>query len=277
MSRPTIGFIGAGRVGQGLSLALSRSGYEVAGVAGRSAEAKNSVIGKSQLVFVTVPDDALAQCVSELTFSSRHSVVHCSGAVELSALDPARRQGAQVGGFHPLQMFADPEVAARGLKGCAIALEADEPLAGTLLAMVAALGARPLRVPPGARAAYHAAAHYAGPFIAALLAEAVAIWGRLGIAEGDALAALLPLVRGSLDAIEHSGLARAMAGSVARGDVETLGRHVAALRALDAKLCDFYCRLALKTLPLALSAGKLDASRGARVRAVLEGGTTSTP
>ena len=145
-----VGFVGAGRVGQGLSLALSRAGYEITGVAGRDA---------------------------------------------------------QVGGFHPLQMFADPEVAARGLKGCAIAVEAEEPLAGTLLHMVADLGARPLRVPPGAR--------------------------------GDAL---------------------------------TLARHLDALGTLDPSLKDFYRRLALRTLPLALAAGKLDPACAARVRELLEDG-----
>ena len=169
-------------------------------------------------------------------------------------------------------MFADPQVAARGLQGCAIAIEAEEPLAGMLVKMVEDLGARPLRVPPGARAAYHAAAHYAGPFIAALLSEAVAVWARLGIREEDALAALLPLVRGSTEAIAHSGLPRAMAGCVARGDVETLKRHVDALSALDPAMCDSYCRLALKTVPLALAAGKLEPARAEAIRAILERG-----
>ena len=227
------------------------------------------VVDESEVVFLTVPDDALPSVCRELEWQESKSAVHCSGAAELSVLAHAREEGAQVGGFHPLQMFADPEVAARGLKGCAIAVEAEEPLAGTLLGMVADLGARPLRVPPGARAAYHAAAHYAGPFVAALLAEATAIWGRLGIAENDALAALLPLVRGSLDAIGHSGPARAMAGSVARGDVETLRRHV---QALEPAHRDLYCRLALRTVPLALAAGKLEPVLATRVREILESG-----
>jgi len=272
MNFKRIGFVGAGRVGRGLSLALARRGYHIVGVASRARGDAQAVIDSSDIVFLTVPDDAISAVCASARWSEGKAAVHCSGAAELSVLRPAADAGAQVGGFHPLQMFADPEVAARGLKGCAIAVEAGEPLAATLLAMVAALGARPLRVPAGARAAYHAAAHYAGPFVAALLAEAVAIWGTLGIPEDDALKALLPLVRGSLDAIEHSGLARAMAGSVARGDVQTLERHVASLGALDPKLRDFYCRLALKTLPLALKSGKLDASLAARLREVLEGG-----
>ena len=264
--RPRAGFIGAGRVGKGLSLALSRAGYEIVGVAGRDPREKQRVLHAAEIVFLTVPDDALSSVCRDLEWEESKSAVHCSGAAELTVLEHARDEGAQVGGFHPLQMFADPEVAARGLRGCAIAVEAEEPLAGALLRMVDDLGARPLRVPPGARAAYHAAAHYAGPFVAALLAEASAIWGRLGIREEDALAALLPLVRGSLDAIQHSGPARAMAGSVARGDVETLRRHVAAL---DGASRDLYCRLALRTVPLAIASGKLDSTAAARIRRIL--------
>ena len=267
--RPRVGFIGAGRVGKGLSLALSQAGYPVVGVAGRDSREKRRILDESQIVFLTVPDDVLSTVCRELEWKQGKSAVHCSGAAQLVVLKHAQEKGAQVGGFHPLQMFADPEVAARGLKGCAIAVEAGEPLAEMLLHMVAALGARPLRVPPGARAAYHAAAHYAGPFIAALLAEAASIWGRLGIAEADALAALLPLARGSLDAIEHSGPARAMAGTVARGDIETLQRHVDALSGLDPAFKDFYCRLALRTVSLAVAAGKLDTAMAARVRKVL--------
>jgi len=268
--KPRVGFVGAGRVGKGLSLALSRAGYPIVGLAGRDPREKQGLLDESDIVFLTVPDDALASVCRELEWQESKCAVHCSGAAELAILKHAQEEGAQVGGFHPLQMFADPEVAARGLKGCAIAVEAEEPLAGTLSHMVIALGARPLRVPPGARAAYHAAAHYAGPFMVALLAEATSIWARLGITEDDALSALLPLVRGSLDAIEHSGLARAMAGSVARGDVQTLEEHLRALGALDAGLADFYRRLALKTVPLALAAGKLDAVRAAHIRGVLE-------
>jgi len=269
-TRPRVGFIGGGRVGKGLSLAFSRCGYDVVGVAGRSPREKQIIFENAAVVFLTVPDDALPAVAKEQPWRVGKSAVHCSGAAELSVLDHAKHAGAQVGGFHPLQMFADAQVSARGLKGCAIAVEGQDPLAATLLRMVTDIGARPLRVPPGARAAYHAAAHYAGPFIAALLAEAVTIWGRIGIGEEDALAALLPLVRGSLDAIEHSGLPRAMAGSVARGDVQTLQRHLASLGELDPRLQDFYRRLALQTVPLALSAGKLDAARAARIRELLQ-------
>jgi predicted short-subunit dehydrogenase-like oxidoreductase (DUF2520 family) len=204
-------------------------------------------------------------------WSEGKAAVHCSGAAELSVLRPAADAGAQVGGFHPLQMFADPEVAARGLAGCAIAVEAGEPLAGALRAMVAALGARLLVVPAGARAAYHAGAHYAAAFVCTLLAEGVEIWRRIGIAPDDALAALLSLLRGATDAVAHSGPASAMAGAVARGDLETIRRHVAALGRLDPKARELYCTLALRSVPLALAAGGIDAARAAQIRSLVSG------
>lgn len=264
-----IGFIGAGRVGRGLSLALSRCGYQITGVASRARGDAQDVVDASELVFLTVPDDAIAAACSQLKWKTVHSVVHCSGAAELSVLDAAAREGAEVGGFHPLQMFADPEVAARGLAGCAIAVEAAEPLAATLRAMVAALGARLLVVPPGARAAYHAGAHYAAAFVCTLLAEGTEIWRRIGIAPDDALGALLALLRGATDAVAHSGPARAMAGAIARGDLATVQRHVEALGRLDPRLRELYCTLALRSVPLALAAGGIDAARAAQIRAAL--------
>src|SRR6185369_5125396 len=122
-SRPRVGFIGAWRVGKGLSLAFSRCGYDVVGVAGRSPREKQIIFENAAVVFLTVPADALAAVAREQPWRVGKSAVHCSGAAELSVLDHAKHAGAQVGGFHPLQMFADAQVSARGLKGCAIAVE----------------------------------------------------------------------------------------------------------------------------------------------------------
>ena len=261
-----IGFVGAGRVGLGLSLALSRAGYAITGVASRKRGDAQQVVDASEVVFLTVPDDALGAVCQQLSWRQDQAAVHCSGAAELSVLNTQ----ARAGGFHPLQMFADPEVAARGLAGCAIAVEAAEPLFSNLKRMVAALGARLLVVPPGARAAYHAGAHYAAAFMCALLAEGVEIWKRIGIAPEDALPALVALLRGATDAVAHSGPARAMAGSIARGDADTVRRHIAALDALDPKHGELYRTLALRTVPLALAAGGITRERAEELRRLLD-------
>ena len=272
MNPKRIGFVGNGRVGRGLSLALSRCGYSIVGVASRARGDAQAVVDACDIAFLTVPDDAIAGVCAGLAWHPGKAAVHCGGAAELSVLEPAARAGAGIGGFHPLQMFADPEVAARGLAGCAIAVEASGPLAQELRAMVAALGARLLVVPPGARAAYHAGAHYAAAFVCALLAEGTEIWRRIGISPEDSLVALLSLLRGATDAVAQSGPSRAMAGAVARGDNETVRPHIEALGGLDPTLRELYCRLAQRTVPLALAAGGIDEARAARLRALLFAG-----
>jgi len=197
--------------------------------------------------------------------------VHCAGATEVSVLQAAADAGAAIGGFHPLVMFADPEVAARSIAGAAIGIEAAEPLAGTLRAMVRSLGARGLVIPPGGRAAYHGAAHFAAGFAGALVAEGVDIWRRIGIPPEDATQALLGLLRGATDAMAHGGIARAMAGSIARGDVENVRRHLAALEHLAPRSRDLYCTLALRSLPLALGAGRITHERAEELRRLLGG------
>ena len=238
-----LGFVGAGRVGKGLSLALSRAGYTITGVASRSRGDAQKVVDASDIVFLTVPDDAIAAVCRSLTWQ-KQGVVHCSGAAELTVLEGA---SGQAGGFHPLVMFADPEIAARSIAGAAIAVEADEPLLSRLKTMVDALGARLLVIPPGARAAYHGGAHFAAAFVCALLG----------------------LLRGATDAMAHSGPSKAMAGSIARGDIDTVRRHLAALDALDARFGEIYRTLALRTVPLSLAAGGMTPERAEEIRKLL--------
>jgi predicted short-subunit dehydrogenase-like oxidoreductase (DUF2520 family) len=264
-----LGFVGAGRVGKGLSLALSRCGYSITAVASRARGDAQQVVDASDIVFLTVPDDAIAAVCEKISWRKNQGAVHCAGATELTVLRSAADCGAAVGGFHPLVMFADPEIAARSIAGAAIGIEAEEVLAGRLRRMAQALGARALVIPPGGRAAYHGAAHFAAGFVGALLAEGVEIWGRVGIPPEDATPALFGLLRGAIDAMAHGGIGRAMAGSIARGDVDNVRRHLAALERLEPRFRKLYCTLALRSLPIVLEAGRITPERAEELRALL--------
>lgn len=270
-----IGFIGAGRVGKALSRALTRAGISVTAVASRSrmsaevfaaslpactvVDMPQAVVDSTEMVFLCVPDDAIAPLAASLHWRPGMAVVHCSGASELSVLSAASAAGARVGSFHPLLMFANPEVAAAALPGCAIALEADGTLLPRLEAMVDALGAQILHVPPGARAAYHAASHYGAAFICALLAEGMKIFNAAGMSGEAPRKALLTLARGTLDALEQTEPAYAMAGVYARGDIGSAGRHLQALEAMSPDITAFYRTLALRSVALAVEGKRIDA------------------
>lgn len=275
--RPRLAFVGAGRVAGALARGFARAGFPVVAVASRSAASAAALAAAvpgcrgvpspqdaadaADLVFLTVPDDAIAPAAAAIAWRAGTGVVHASGAAEIDVLAPAAARGALVGGFHPLQNFADPEVALTGLAGCVVAIEAGERLADRLTRLAAALGMRPIRLPAGARALYHGAGSFAAPFVTALLHEAVGIWKSFGMSEADALAALVPLARGTLDAVARDGTVRGLAGPIARGDAGTVARHLAAFDALGGGTAAFYRELAQRVIPIAVAKGSLPPDR----------------
>jgi predicted short-subunit dehydrogenase-like oxidoreductase (DUF2520 family) len=282
---PRIGFIGAGRVAKGLAWGLAQSNQNIVAAASRSAGSAEllaariagcrasanaqDVADRSDLVFITVPDDAIAAVAASVKWRQAMAVVHCSGATEVAVLEPAARAGAAIGGFHPLQLFADPDVALAGLPGCTVAIEADAPLSSQLEMLAAALRCRTIRLPPGCRARYHASAHYAAGFVITLLNEAAELWKTFGIDREDTVRALLPLLRGTAAAVERAGLAQGLAGTYSRGDIGTLQKHIDSLSRIGPDALQLYCELALRSIPLGLERGGYDEKRAEEMRALL--------
>jgi len=280
-----IGFVGCGRVGRTLAQAFSRAGYEVACAWSRDTSAcavmqdevpglhiaasAQAVVDSCDCIWLTVSDDAIGPVATSLQWAAGKRAVHCSGATEVSALAKAQADGAAIAGFHPLQMFANPAVALAGLPGCTVGIEATGRLLDELSTLATAIGCRTVKVPAGHRALYHATAYYVGPFLIALLAEAAAQWRAFGATEKQALDALLPLLRGTVSAVEDGGLAKGMGGCVARGDVGTVRKHLKALDAFSPPAARLYEQLALRTIPLAIERGTLAPERAEEIRVVL--------
>lgn len=297
---PRTAFIGLGRVAVVLAPALARVGVPIVALGSRRAEAALSLadtlvaaghtapsVGDAQAavdaadwVWLTVPDDALAPTAASLHWRAGQTVVHCSGATELTVLQPAAAAGAALAGFHPLQIFSDPRLAAQRLAGSSVAIEAaDAATLATLEALAHALSLPVLRLPtdgpPGHRARYHAGAAYAASYLLAMLDEAAAVWRTLGFDEAATLRALLPLAHLTLDAAGERGLASAQAGPIARGDAGVVTCQIDALAALDLQgehgggHAAFYRELGRRQWALALRAGRLDGDALARLAEAL--------
>lgn len=287
---PSIGFVGAGRVAWSLAHALAAVGHPGIAIHSRNrtraaalaaalpgcvvAATPQAVADACDRVFLAVPDDAIAAVCSSVVWRPGQGAIHCSGALGLEVLAAARAAGAFAGAFHPLMLFTDPastprEAAIRALKGAAIAIEADGGLQEELAALVDALHATRLIVPPGARAAYHAGSHYAAAFLCVLLAEGEAILEEAGIDRDAARAGLQALARGTLDAVARSDPARAMAGAYARGDAGTARRHLDALASPGGAHAPLYRQLARHSVRLAREAGRLDDARAKALLALL--------
>jgi predicted short-subunit dehydrogenase-like oxidoreductase (DUF2520 family) len=281
-----IGFIGAGRLGAALAWSLGDRGLTVAAVASLlDADAERlagripncvvmsmqEVVDRTNLVFVTTPDEAISSTAAQIRWRPDVAAVHCSGVTEVAELASAAHAGAMIGGFHPMQTFGDPIAAVRSLPGCTITIEADEPLLTTLNAIAERLHCRVNRLPPGMRGRYHAAAGYTSQFINALFAEATRIWQSWGATEEEAVRALLPLAKGTLSSIEAAGIANGMPGPVSRGDVGSVEKHVAALSKMPPDVMEFYRVVCDRTIELGMRRGALDEEKAARLRRILSG------
>ena len=219
----SIQVIGArGRVGSAVSARLAERGLRV--------DAPDP-----ELVLLCVPDRAIAEAAAATPPGPW--VAHVSGATPLTALDPHERRFS----MHPLQSFSR----ARGpeqLDGAYAAVTAESETARDVgFRLAEMLGLRPFELDDGSRAAYHAGAAVASSYLVTLRALA----GSLLEAAGAPPEALDPLMRGVID----GGFE--LTGPIARGDWETVERHLEAIRDARPELEELYRVLAAQTARIA--------------------------
>ena len=196
-------------------------------------------------------------------------MVHTSGALGADVLEPAMAAGTQVGGFHPLVAFADTERAVAALHGATVAIEGDDQLVDLLAEMAEAIGARAVRLAPGSKAAYHAAAVLAAGGFVALL-DAIAELGRVaGLDEAGSLAIYGPLIEGTLGQRPGLGIRAALTGPMTRGDVGTLRAHLDALAATRPRRAAVYVAAAEREIDLATARGALAPASATAMRDAL--------
>ncbi|MBI4318243.1 MAG: DUF2520 domain-containing protein [Chloroflexi bacterium] len=280
-----IGFIGAGTVGTALAATLSERGHPVAAVYSRSlssaqalarridggsvCDSGQGVADLAELVFITTPDDAITTAVAQVRWRPGVSVVHCNGSSSTDILEQARRQGASVGAFHPLQSFASVDQAIQNIPGSTFALEGEEPLLGVLKELAEALEGRWVVLGPGDKVLYHAAAVIISNYTVALAKMATDLWRVFGVDTPDATRAMLPLLRGTVNNIANVGLPNCLTGPIARGDIGTIEKHLAALESRAPEVLAAYRELGLQAIPVALGKGKIDEGKAKQLEQLL--------
>ncbi len=303
-SRWRVGVIGAGAVGGALLAALSARGAS-AGLApvavasrtyahAQAAAARTpgcealatcaALAERCDLVFIATPDDAIHTVAEDVVWRHGQAVVHLSGAQGAAPLAAAAARGALIAALHPLMTFpqalrgaAAPQILAR-LAGASWALEcADVGLAARLTAFVAALEGQVITLTEADRAPYHLSGVLASNYIVTLMDAATQLWAGWGVDRDEALRALLPLLRATIENLEAVGLPAALTGPIARGDVGAVRIHETWLRAHASEPLDgqalraAYEALARLTLPLAREKGTLDATGAAALLRALNG------
>lgn len=285
----TYWIVGPGRMGLSLGSVLATSGYtrELLFVGRRERPPEHPVLGQplarysrgfpgapleGTRVLLTVPDSTIAEIAVGLARLGAPGdgcvALHFSGSQPADVLAPLGECGYAVGSLHPLQTVADPHSGRERLRGAFFTFEGDARARGAAAEIVQAAEGRLLDVHTGDKARYHAACVFASNYVVACAAVATRLLtGAVNIGQEEAAQALQPLWQGALQNLDQLGIPRALTGPVARGDLETVRGHLAAL---DADTRELYRQLALQVLDLSRELG-LDAAVGDAIEAEIRG------
>lgn len=265
--RMKIGFIGAGKVGFTLGKYFREQGVEVTGYCSRSIqsakEAANfthtavysspeEVLSKSDVLFFTVPDDAVKGCYEQLdrALLAGKILCHTSGAMTAQEGFPDIEAHVAFGySVHPLFAISDKQSAYKEMAGVFFALEGSRARLQEMQNWLQGLGLFVQQIKAASKGKYHAAAAIVSNQVTALFAQAQEMFAQCGFSQDTARQALSGLFVGNAVHVATDGPVAALTGPVQRGDTGTLDKHLAVLDAREDKL--LYVLLSRKLARLA--------------------------
>lgn len=246
---PDITLIGAGTLARALASAFHQRGYPIREIVSRdnrrsrrnaselarrlgarSVTWKNAELDAA-IVWICVPDDAIAKVAEQMAQSTDWTgkiVVHSSGALASSVLDPVKVRSARIASAHPLMTFVS--ASETSLDGVPFALEGDVKALSLVAATVRNIGGKPFRISPKHKPAYHAFGFFSSPALASLIAAAQEVGKLAGFSEQKARELMEPIVRQTIENCFRTSPRDAFSGPLRRGDVDTVRKHLAVLK-----------------------------------------------
>jgi predicted short-subunit dehydrogenase-like oxidoreductase (DUF2520 family) len=269
-SKPTISIVGPGNLGSALAGELYRARYPINAVVSRSTskithpkslarrvKANLVAIGDraldSDIVWLTVPDDAIANVAQQLAPSQSWKgkiIFHSSGALTSEELSPLKEKGAHVASIHPMMTFVAGKKPQ--WRGVAFAVEGDDDAVHAATQIAIDLGGAPFEIEKRNKVLYHAFGSFASPLVIALLATMEQVAEAAGIPPDKAKKMMLPLLGETLNNYLSQDAANAFSGPLVRGDVQTIRKHLTHLKRVP-EARDVYlalARVAIKRLPV---------------------------
>ena len=184
-----------------------------------------------RLVIICVPDNAIPDIAFRLSDTAVswncRSVVHTSGSLDCTVLNPLADEGAKTASMHPLQTFKRGDSRER-FHQIWISLQGDESLFPMLKSLVEPFGAITRKLNAEQKSAMHLSAVFASNYLVALMKVVDEIAAENGVDDG--LEMLEPIIRQTLDNITRMGPDRSLSGPVARGDTQTINKHLSQLK-----------------------------------------------
>ena len=240
---PTLSCIGAGLLGKTLCHLLSNQ-VSLQQVVNRSAESSQRAVDfigagsaacmdslqPADIWLIATPDDAIADTGQALFESgvlrAGNIVFHCSGALGSNALQ-LTNAGIHSASVHPIHSFANPNQSITTFAGSHCAVEGDSQALEVLSSIFNSIGGLPFEIDSDRKVLYHASTVMACNYLVALLETSQQLLGASGV-DPSGSNPLEPLIRQTLDNFFSTDACSALTGPIARGDDNTVARHLAA-------------------------------------------------
>lgn len=264
-----ISFIGIGRLGGALALALAEKDFEIenlvtrhrenAGVISQKTNAK--ILGfdefgaiSSDVIFITTRDFEIETVAGNLAgnLKNKPTVFHTSGSLSSAVLRKFNETGGAVGSLHPLVSVSDAMLGKERFKGAYFCVEGDQKAVKIAGEIAEKLEGKAFSIETKYKTLYHASAVTASGHLVALIDTAIEMLVRCGLDKPDAQKVLLPLIESSVENLKTQTPAQALTGTFARAEVETFRSHLNSLREnVSAGVLETYLQLGMRSAHLA--------------------------
>lgn len=234
------------------------------------------VSGLPDVVILTVPDAAIAVAARALAgaFGGQLAgkiVMHCSGAAGRGELAECAAAGAVTIAAHPFQTFSGGSDTA--FRGIAWGVECEPGARDDAEAIVRRFGGMPVflsNFTQTYRGLYHAAAVFASNFLTTVIASAKEAAAAAGIAPEEFLLPIITTATENALQILDRDVPAPLTGPVARGDVETVERHIGEFAEVAPHLGFDYALMSRSAAELAKKQGFITAVEYSRLCTLLD-------
>lgn len=268
--KPTINFIGAGKLGKTIAkLIVSHQAGHIQAICettrARSTAAITFIghtdiaalpiaqLPPADITFVTTPDDVIQHCCEKLAMSPQLKensiVLHCSGSLSSDVLSAVKNKHCLIASAHPMRSFADPAISVTEYQNTYCAIEGDQAAVEPLFHLFQIIGSIPFAINRQEKKGYHLAGVFASNYLVTLYETAFSCFKKAGVADETAKQAILNLMQSTITNLNALPSAKdALTGPIKRHDMNTLAMHIHALS--TPQLTALYKMLGLATLDL---------------------------
>jgi predicted short-subunit dehydrogenase-like oxidoreductase (DUF2520 family) len=269
MQNRKLAFIGAGTVSFSVAESCSKAGYDCI-IGTRNIEKARSTcktfdlslkvtnykeaVKDADVIFIGVADDAINEITKELFkngyLKNEILLIHFSGALTSDILKDENLQ-LSLASAHPLQTFPAIDIGIKTLKDTFWFCEGDKKALSFLQELIPKISRAYKTIDSKDKIFYHLSAVFACNYLTSLMELSLICAEKSNIHRGELFEALKPLINSTLNNIETNGTTKALTGPIARGDIETISKHLKRLNDNRAEiLLDNYKNLGKVVLKL---------------------------